>query len=169
MDACGELRSIADDILRKFQQLQYPSKVEARKHHTPILHLQPHGPLRQHTPNANLAPARYGYKRYYQSPGSHSGNQIQIPIHIPINVCGITVNVIGLLNPAFGNACANNKLRRGLSNALATVSVFLEGKNWIFSVPVGVPFDACGKGFDGSAVAQEMAVECGVGLGVRIG
>ncbi|TLD27830.1 chaplin [Venturia nashicola] len=149
--------------------LQYPSKVEARKHHAPILHLQRHGPLRQHPPTQTLPPRDMDANVIIKSPGSHSGNQIQIPIHIPINVCGITVNVIGLLNSAFGNACANNKLRRGLSNALATVSVFLEGKNWIFSVPVGVPFDACGKGFDGSAVAQEMAVECGVGLGVRIG
>ncbi|MCZ9344055.1 chaplin, partial [Streptomyces sp. TRM76130] len=25
----------------------------------------------------------------------------------PVNVCGNTVNVIGLLNPAFGNTCVN--------------------------------------------------------------
>jgi hypothetical protein len=36
-----------------------------------------------------------------------SGNLIQVPIDIPINACGNTVNVIGLLNPAFGNSCAN--------------------------------------------------------------
>ncbi|MFB7904938.1 chaplin [Kitasatospora sp. NPDC056076] len=41
------------------------------------------------------------------SPGVLSGNQIQVPIHIPLNVCGNTINVIGLLNPAFGNSCAN--------------------------------------------------------------
>ncbi|MGW0764154.1 chaplin [Streptomyces sp. NPDC002676] len=41
------------------------------------------------------------------SPGVASGNVVQIPVHIPINVCGNTVNVIGLLNPAFGNTCAN--------------------------------------------------------------
>jgi hypothetical protein len=41
------------------------------------------------------------------SPGVLSGNLIQIPVHIPVNVCGNTVNVIGLLNPAFGNSCAN--------------------------------------------------------------
>ncbi|MFC5033494.1 chaplin, partial [Streptomyces fildesensis] len=28
-------------------------------------------------------------------------------IHVPINVCGNTVNVVGLLNPAFGNVCQN--------------------------------------------------------------
>src|SRR5688572_9635106 len=33
------------------------------------------------------------------SPGVLSGNVIQVPIHIPINVCGNTINVIGLFNP----------------------------------------------------------------------
>lgn len=41
------------------------------------------------------------------SPGVLSGNSIQIPVHVPINACGNTVDVIGLLNPAFGNNCAN--------------------------------------------------------------
>ncbi|REE61890.1 small secreted domain DUF320 [Streptomyces sp. 3212.3] len=41
------------------------------------------------------------------SPGILSGNVIQVPIDIPVNVCGNTVNVIGLLNPAAGNTCAN--------------------------------------------------------------
>lgn len=41
------------------------------------------------------------------SPGVVSGNTIQVPIHIPVNVCGNTISVIGLLNPAFGNTCAN--------------------------------------------------------------
>ncbi|MFD7242041.1 chaplin [Streptomyces massasporeus] len=42
------------------------------------------------------------------SPGVLSGNVIQIPVHIPINLCGNTVNIIGLLNPAFGNECEND-------------------------------------------------------------
>jgi hypothetical protein len=41
------------------------------------------------------------------SPGFLSGNQIQVPIHVPVNVCGNTVDIIGLLNPAFGNECEN--------------------------------------------------------------
>lgn len=41
------------------------------------------------------------------SPGILSGNVVQVPINIPINVCGNTVNVIGLLNPAIGNTCKN--------------------------------------------------------------
>ncbi|WTJ25417.1 chaplin [Streptomyces pseudovenezuelae] len=42
------------------------------------------------------------------SPGVLSGNVVQVPIHVPINVCGNTVNVIGALNPAFGNQCVND-------------------------------------------------------------
>lgn len=42
------------------------------------------------------------------SPGVLSGNVVQIPIHVPVNVCGNTVNVIGLLNPAIGNSCSND-------------------------------------------------------------
>ncbi|MFE3851614.1 chaplin [Streptomyces griseorubiginosus] len=42
------------------------------------------------------------------SPGLLSGNVVQVPVHVPINVCGNTVNVIALLNPAFGNSCTND-------------------------------------------------------------
>jgi len=41
------------------------------------------------------------------SPGVLSGNSVQAPVHVPVNVCGNTVNVVGLLNPAVGNKCAN--------------------------------------------------------------
>jgi len=41
------------------------------------------------------------------SPGVLSGNAVQVPVHVPINLCGNTVNVVGLLNPAFGNTCVN--------------------------------------------------------------
>ncbi|WP_128375504.1 chaplin ChpH [Streptomyces cavernae] len=41
------------------------------------------------------------------SPGVLSGNVVQVPVHVPVNVCGNTVSVIGLLNPTFGNTCVN--------------------------------------------------------------
>ncbi|GJF30384.1 hypothetical protein KNE206_30840 [Kitasatospora sp. NE20-6] len=44
------------------------------------------------------------------SPGVLSGNLIQIPVHVPVNACGNSINVIGALNPAFGNSCANISL-----------------------------------------------------------
>lgn len=43
------------------------------------------------------------------SPGVLSGNIVQVPVHVPVNLCGNTINVVGLLNPAFGNVCVNNR------------------------------------------------------------
>ncbi|AVV43424.1 chaplin [Streptomyces sp. ID05-04B] len=43
-----------------------------------------------------------------KSPGFISGNLIQVPVHIPINLCGNTINEGGALNPTFGNTCFNH-------------------------------------------------------------
>ncbi|MEV6264465.1 chaplin family protein [Streptomyces sp. NPDC051784] len=42
------------------------------------------------------------------SPGVVAGNLVQVPVSVPVNVVGNTVNVIGLLNPAFGNFGLNH-------------------------------------------------------------
>nr|WP_206441855.1 chaplin [Streptomyces boncukensis] len=42
------------------------------------------------------------------SPGLASGNAVQVPINVPVNLCGNTIDIIALLNPAFGNTCVNN-------------------------------------------------------------
>ena len=34
-----------------------------------------------------------------------SGVPIAVPVHVPVNQCGNTANVIGALNPAFANHC----------------------------------------------------------------
>jgi hypothetical protein len=41
------------------------------------------------------------------SAGVLAGNAAQVPVHIPVNLCGNTINVVGLLNPALGNTCIN--------------------------------------------------------------
>lgn len=43
-----------------------------------------------------------------ESAGVLSGNVVQIPVHVPINVCGDTVDVIALLNPSLGDSCGND-------------------------------------------------------------
>lgn len=43
-----------------------------------------------------------------QSPGLLSGNLVQLPVHTPVNVCGNTVSVVGVLNSATGNRCVND-------------------------------------------------------------
>jgi hypothetical protein len=42
------------------------------------------------------------------SPGVLSGNLIQVPIDVPINVCGNSINLVGLVNPTIGNVCVNH-------------------------------------------------------------
>ncbi len=40
------------------------------------------------------------------SPGVISGNTFQAPVNVTVNICGNTVSVLGLLNPASGNGCS---------------------------------------------------------------
>ncbi|MEV7128824.1 chaplin [Streptomyces sp. NPDC093260] len=58
---------------------------------------------------AGLAAANSGAEgAAAHSPGVASGNVVQVPVHVPVNVCGNTVNVVGALNPAIGNVCTND-------------------------------------------------------------
>ena len=41
------------------------------------------------------------------SPGVLSGNNVQAPVNVPVNICGNSVDAAAALNPAFGNSCAN--------------------------------------------------------------
>ena len=43
----------------------------------------------------------------FGSPGLLSGNNIQVPINIPINLCGNDVSVLAALTGAAGNVCVN--------------------------------------------------------------
>ncbi|MFB7509589.1 chaplin [Streptomyces broussonetiae] len=40
------------------------------------------------------------------SPGVVSGDVIQLPIDVNANVCGDSIDIIGLLNPASNNSCS---------------------------------------------------------------
>ncbi|WP_431981211.1 chaplin [Streptomyces qinglanensis] len=42
------------------------------------------------------------------SPGVLSGNVVQVPVHIPVQLCGNTVDILALLNPSFGNVCVSD-------------------------------------------------------------
>lgn len=62
---------------------------------------------------AGVASADAGAEGFaHGSPGVLSGNVVQVPVHVPINVCGNSLNIIGLLNPSFGNTCANGDFDR---------------------------------------------------------
>lgn len=86
------------------------------------------------------------------SPGLLSGNNIQAPLHVPLNLCGNTVNVVGALNPAQGNQCANvDDGRRSGHGARAEGTAadspgILSGNN--VQAPIEVPVNACGNSVD---------------------
>lgn len=60
------------------------------------------------TMSGGYAQATAGDATAAGSPGLLSGNSVQAPIEVPVNVCGNTVNPVGVGNPAFGNSCANS-------------------------------------------------------------
>jgi LPXTG-motif cell wall-anchored protein len=86
------------------------------------------------------------------SPGVASGNSVQVPVHVPVNACGNTVNVIGALNPTFGNSCTNGSgSQGGPSGSLASGRT--QGSPGVLSgnqaqAPVDVPVNACGNTVD---------------------
>ena len=43
----------------------------------------------------------------FGSPGLLSGNVIQVPINVPINICGNDVSILAALTAAAGNVCVN--------------------------------------------------------------
>ncbi|WP_128803524.1 MULTISPECIES: chaplin [unclassified Streptomyces] len=88
------------------------------------------------------------------SPGVLSGNTVQVPVHVPVNVCGNTVDVVGVLNPAAGNSCANESGggsshghggSRAHGHASDSPGV---GSGNLVQVPVDVPVNVCGNSVD---------------------
>lgn len=89
------------------------------------------------------------------SPGVASGNSIQLPIDVPLNVCGNSVNVVGVLNPAAGNNCVNTSDDGGSGSHKPS-----GGGSWAdghssdspgvasgndIQLPVDVPVNVCGN------------------------
>ncbi|MEU6704101.1 chaplin [Streptomyces wuyuanensis] len=85
------------------------------------------------------------------SPGLLSGNTVQIPVHVPVNVCGNTVNVVGLLNPAIGNSCENEgNGTGGAGGGGAVAETSTENSPGVLSgnavqLPVDVPVNVTGN------------------------
>ncbi|MFE0351036.1 chaplin [Streptomyces griseoluteus] len=111
------------------------------------------------------------------SPGVLSGNTVQAPVSVPLNVCGNSVDVVGLLNPAFGNSCANTGSDSGgavseggsgsnaggsstggtragsVGGGGATAHSVTQGSPGVLSgngiqLPVDIPVNACGNSVD---------------------
>lgn len=41
------------------------------------------------------------------SPGIGSGNNVQVPVHVPVNATGNHIGVVSILSPVFGNSSVN--------------------------------------------------------------
>ncbi|MFI2434071.1 chaplin family protein [Streptomyces sp. NPDC018693] len=94
------------------------------------------------------------------SPGVLSGNTVQAPVNAPVNVCGNTVDVVGVLNPAVGNSCANTGSGSGSGGSNdsggsggsggAQAGGNTEGSPGVGSgnhveAPINVPVNVCGN------------------------
>ena len=91
------------------------------------------------------------------SPGVGSGNTVQVPVHVPVNACGNTVDVIGLLNPVFGNHCANtssglNGTGGGATAKGGTAHSPGVGSGNTVQAPIDIPVNACGNTADVAAL-----------------
>ncbi|MFG3008394.1 chaplin [Streptomyces calvus] len=110
------------------------------------------------------------------SPGVGSGNTLQVPVHLPVNVCGNTVNVVGLLNPAVGNACVTEDGDRATqggsreSAAGATATGGAYGSPGVVSgnevqLPVDLPVNVSGNSVNvvgaGNAAVDNESVHSG--------
>ncbi|MFF3766558.1 chaplin [Streptomyces sp. NPDC001922] len=56
---------------------------------------------------ASAADGAHANGEALRSPGVLSGNLVQAPVHVPVNVSGNTVSVIGAMNTAFDNEAVN--------------------------------------------------------------
>jgi hypothetical protein len=108
-----------------------------------------------------------------ESPGALSGNSVQVPVSVPVTVCGNTANVVGLLNPVFGNICQNGGAdAQRLSGAGATGaagrSPGLASGNQV-QVPIHVPVTACGNSVSAVGVGNPaMGNGCGDAVGAEV-
>jgi len=84
------------------------------------------------------------------SPGVASGNLIEIPLNLPVNLCGNSLSVVGVLDSAFDNTCTNESGADSSSSASTTATGtaadspgLLSGN--LISIPVNAPANVCGN------------------------
>ncbi|MDC0769866.1 chaplin [Streptomyces sp. HD] len=109
---------------------------------------------------ADAASAAHGAAA--DSPGLLSGNTVQLPVHVPVNVCGNTVNVVGLLNPAMGNKCTNQDGDAKKGSARGGASAEGSGKDSpgvvsgnTVQLPVHLPVNVSGNSVNVVGVGNE--------------
>lgn len=61
------------------------------------------GPRSGHSPQGGHGARAHGTA--HGSPGVGSGNDVQVPVDVPVNVCGDSVSVVGIGNGVWGEGC----------------------------------------------------------------
>lgn len=89
------------------------------------------------------------------SPGVLSGNNVQAPVHVPVNACGNTVTAVGALNEASDNTCVNSESGDKHGDGAHAVGGtkgspgVISGNN--VQAPIDAPVNACGNSVNGAA------------------
>ncbi|MFK4148822.1 chaplin [Streptomyces sp. NPDC004065] len=96
------------------------------------------------------------------SGGVISGNTMQIPVHLPVNVCGNTVTVAGVLNSSAGNHCAHESAGGDGASSAGGASALGGGKDSsgegsgnVVQLPVHLPVNASGNTVDVAGIGNE--------------
>ncbi|MFI5566504.1 chaplin family protein [Streptomyces sp. NPDC051740] len=100
----------------------------------------------------------YATGKAEDSSGALAGNNVQVPVHAPVNACGDGVDVVGVLNEGSDNTCVNGSHTskdgsHGHSDDGAHAVGGTKGSPGLASgnnvqVPVHAPVNACGNGVD---------------------
>lgn len=113
-----------------------------------------------------------------EASGLLTGNVVQAPVHVPVNICGNTVNVLGALNPAVGNDCANGSGRSasasdwdGGSAGSGSTAVSNEaegiGSGNVVQLPIEAPVNLCGNNI-GLASLDNLSADNGCAQGTTL-
>ncbi|MCM2578247.1 chaplin [Streptomyces meridianus] len=113
-----------------------------------------------------------------EASGLLTGNVVQAPVHVPVNICGNTVNVLGALNPAAGNDCATrsggsagdsgsdetagDSGTTGLSNESEGT-----GSGNVIQLPIEAPVNLCGNNI-GLASLDNLSADNGCAQGTTL-
>ncbi|MFI2458273.1 chaplin family protein [Streptomyces sp. NPDC019539] len=80
------------------------------------------------------------------SPGVLSGNVVQVPVHVPVNACGNTLNLLGLANEASGNACGTgSEAAAGMPSAVVAESAAASSPGVLAGITVQLPTQVAGN------------------------
>lgn len=109
------------------------------------------------------------------SPGLLSGNSVQIPINLPVNLCGNQVGVVSILDTVAGSSCSNAGGSDGSGGDGATAEGgtadspgLLSGN--LIQIPISAPLNVCGNQVDVVGLADRaLGAQCSNGSGTDAG